>query len=74
VREVVDEVELIADKYGAKPGHVAISWILSKPAVAGAIFGARDAGQVKDNLGGAALTLSKDDIDALNKVSANIYG
>jgi len=74
VREVVDKVELIADKYGAKPGHVAIAWILSKPAVAGAIFGARDAAQVKDNLGGAALSLSKDDIDALNRVSANIYG
>lgn len=74
VREVVDKVELIADKYGAKPGHVAIAWNLSKPAVAGAIFGARDAAQVKDNLGGAALSLSKDDIDALNRVSANIYG
>lgn len=73
VRAVVDEVELIADKYGAKPGHVAIAWILSKPAVAGAIFGARDAAQVKDNLGGAALSLSKDDIDALNKVSAHVY-
>lgn len=73
VKEVVDEVQLIADKYGARPGHVAIAWILSHPSVAGAIFGARDAAQVKDNLGGATLTLSRDDIDALNKVSENIY-
>ncbi len=74
VRGVVDIVEGIADKHGAKPGHVAIAWILSKPAVAGAIFGARNGDQVKENLGGASLLLSKDDIAALDKISADVYG
>lgn len=73
VRAVVDVVESIADKHGARPGHVAIAWILTKTAVAGAIFGARDGAQVRDNLGGASLVLSKDDVEALDKVSADIY-
>ncbi len=73
VKEVVSEVELIADKYGARPGHVAIAWILSHKSVSGAIFGARNADQLKDNLGGASLILSKDDIETLNKITENIY-
>ncbi|HOP63663.1 MAG TPA: aldo/keto reductase [Spirochaetota bacterium] len=74
VKKAVEVVEGIADKHGAKPGHVAIAWILSHTSVAAAIFGARDAAQVRDNLGGASLSLSSDDIEALNEITANIYG
>lgn len=73
VRQVVDELCVIADKRGVRPGHVAIAWILSRPAVSAAIFGARDAAQVMDNIGGASLRLSQDEISDLEKISAGIY-
>ncbi len=73
VKEVVNTLRSIADKRGTRPGHVAIAWILSRPAVSGAIFGARSADQVRDNLGGASLVLSGDEIAVLEKVSTDIY-
>ncbi len=73
VRQVVDTLCAIADKRGARPGHVAIAWILSRPGVSAAIFGARSGEQVSDNLGGASLVLSHDEISELEKVSADIY-
>jgi aryl-alcohol dehydrogenase-like predicted oxidoreductase len=73
VKEVVNTLQSIADKRGARPGHVAIAWILSRPAVSAAIFGARSADQVRDNLGGASLILSDDEIAVLEKVSTDIY-
>jgi aryl-alcohol dehydrogenase-like predicted oxidoreductase len=73
VKRVVDEVEAIAKKYSARPHHVALAWILSHDVVAGAIFGARNGEQVKDNLAGAEIKLSKDDIEKLNHISENIY-
>ncbi len=73
VKEVVNTVSSIADKRGARPGHVAIAWILSRPAVSAAIVGARSGEQVKDNLGGASLVLSHDEIAELEKISTDIY-
>jgi len=73
VKDVVDEVSRIAKQHGVNPGHVAIAWILSHPSVAGAIFGARDGAQVKDNLGGAGLILSRDEIELLNRIASDIY-
>jgi len=73
VKRVVDEVEVIAKSYGVKPGHVAIAWILSHEVVAGAIFGARNGEQVRDNLDSSDLLLDEKDIERLNEISQNIY-
>lgn len=73
VSQVVHTLCRMAGKRGAKPGHVAIAWILSRPGMSAAIFGARNGEQVRDNLGGASLVLSQDEITELEKISANIY-
>ena len=73
VKAVVDKVIEIAKKNGAKPGHVAIAWNLSKTGVTAAIVGARSAEQVLDNLGGSGLILTAAEISELDRVSENIY-
>lgn len=73
VKKVVDKVCMIAGQRDVKPGHVALAWILSKKGIAGAIFGARNAAQVEDNLGGASLILTGEEISILDDVSQNVY-
>jgi len=74
VKTVVDKVSEIAAKRDVHPGHVAIAWNLSRPGVAAAIVGARNAEQVIDNLGGSGLILTPDEVSELDRVSGNVYG
>jgi aryl-alcohol dehydrogenase-like predicted oxidoreductase len=73
VKKVVDKVCTIAEMRNVKPGHIAMAWILSKPGISGAIFGARNVLQVEDNLGAATLSLTDEEIHELDKVSEKIY-
>ncbi len=73
VKAVSDKVIEIAKRRGVKPGHVAIAWNLSKPAISAAIVGARTAEQVMENLGGSGLILTAGEIAELDKISENIY-
>jgi aryl-alcohol dehydrogenase-like predicted oxidoreductase len=50
--------------------QVALAWVAAQPAITSVIFGARNAQQLADNLGSAALPLSADEIAALSEVSA----
>ncbi len=74
VKAVVDTLVSIAEKRGVNPGHVALAWNLARPGISAVIVGARSAGQMMDNIGGASLVLSSDEISELDAVSANIYG
>ena len=47
-----------------------LAWLLTKPVVTSVILGAKRLGQTEDNLAGAELTLSPDEIKQLDKVSA----
>lgn len=73
VMGLVDAVKRIADERGVKPGHVAVAWILSHPGFPSAIVGVRSPEQVYDNLGGAELVLSAEEIERLNTLSEGIY-
>lgn len=73
VSTLVDLLRKIAAAHDAKPGHVAIAWLLSRQAVAGTIVGARSAEQVRDNIGGIGLALSAEEIRELDRVSAAVY-
>ncbi len=73
VSALVDLLWSIAGAHDAKPGHVAIAWLLSRVAVAGTIVGARDADQVRDNMGGLEIRLSPEEVSELDRVSAAVY-
>jgi aryl-alcohol dehydrogenase-like predicted oxidoreductase len=71
--KLYDTVELLVDVAGAHQAsvaQVALAWLLGRPAVTSVIIGARTDEQLSDNLGGADLTLTLAEREALDKVSA----
>jgi len=71
--KLYDTVEVlinVAGAHGVSPAQVALAWLLGRPAITTLIIGARIDEQLRDNLGAATLTLSADERDALDKVSA----
>lgn len=63
-------VDIAAGRAGVSPAQVALAWLLGRPAVTSLIIGARTDEQLRDNLGAADLTLTADEREALDKVSA----
>lgn len=68
--DIVDAVVEIAEGRGVPPTHVALAWLLRKPAVSSLVIGARTEEQLESNLGAAALRLSDDEQSRLDEVSA----
>jgi aryl-alcohol dehydrogenase-like predicted oxidoreductase len=66
---VVDALKEVAARHGASPACVAISWVLSRPAVSSVIVAARKAEQLEDNIRAVDLRLSDDDIRQLDAAS-----
>ena len=62
---LVDRLRRVGERYGRSPGEVAVAWTLHHPAVTGAIVGARNAAQVDGIVGGASVTLTPEDIAAI---------
>ncbi|HSV95959.1 MAG TPA: aldo/keto reductase [Spirochaetota bacterium] len=73
VSALVDLLSNTAQAHGARPGHVAIAWLLGRDGVAGTIVGARNAEQVRDNMGGTEIGLSAGEVSELDRVSAAVY-
>src|ERR1700694_5112299 len=66
---VVDALKEVAARHGATPARVAISWVLSRPAVSSVIIAARKPDQLEDNIGAVDLRLSDDDVRLLDAAS-----
>jgi aryl-alcohol dehydrogenase-like predicted oxidoreductase len=66
---VVDTLKEVAARHGATPARVAISWVLSRPAVSSVIVAARKAEQLEDNISAVDLRLSDDDVRQLDAAS-----
>jgi aryl-alcohol dehydrogenase-like predicted oxidoreductase len=64
---IAEEVTRIAREMGSTPAQVALNWIRRQGVIP--IFGARTAGQVKENMGCFDFNLSEDHIQRLNQVS-----
>jgi aryl-alcohol dehydrogenase-like predicted oxidoreductase len=73
VSTLVDLLRKMAESHGAKPGHVAIAWLLGRNGVAGTIVGARSADQVRENVRGLDLSLSPEEVGELDRISAAVY-
>ena len=66
---VVDVLDEIAKETGKTIPQIALNWLLQRPIVANVIMGARDEKQLRDNLGAAGWSLSKDHVAKLDAVS-----
>jgi aryl-alcohol dehydrogenase-like predicted oxidoreductase len=66
---IVDRLRAIAEAHGASPARVALAWLLTRPGVSSILVGASSVAQLEENLGASALTLTADDLSALDEVS-----
>jgi aryl-alcohol dehydrogenase-like predicted oxidoreductase len=67
---VIDVMRPIAQAHAASVARVALAWLLAQAAVTSVIIGARTNEQLLDNLSAADLTLTPEEMSALNDVSA----
>jgi aryl-alcohol dehydrogenase-like predicted oxidoreductase len=67
--DVVAAVREVAEGRGVSMAQVALAWLVDRPTVASVILGARTVEQLQDNLGAAALHLSEEETQRLDKAS-----
>lgn len=68
--DIVDAMDRIGKKRGASVAQTALAWLLHKPGVTSVIIGARNAQQLKDNLGSSDIQLEETDMKQLDEISA----
>ena len=66
----LDTVKEIADSHDVAMAHVALAWLLSKPAMTAPIVGARTVEQLEQVVGATELRLSEDEIKQLDDATA----
>ena len=67
---VVDVLDEIAKETGKTIPQIALNWLLQRPTVCNIIIGARNAEQLKQNLGALGWQLTVDQVQRLDAVSA----
>jgi aryl-alcohol dehydrogenase-like predicted oxidoreductase len=67
---IVDELATIAAAHGTNSAAVALAWVQGRPSVASTIIGARRLDQLDQNLAALDVSLTADDVAALDKLSA----
>jgi aryl-alcohol dehydrogenase-like predicted oxidoreductase len=72
---LVERMREIAAGHGASVAQVAIAWLLAKPGVTSVLLGASKPHQLADNLGAAEVTLSAEEVAALDTLTtpAEVY-
>ena len=66
---VMDVLDAIAMETGKTVPQIALNWVLGRPSVATVIIGARNATQLRDNLGATGWALTPDQIARLDSAS-----
>ncbi|MGC4174866.1 aldo/keto reductase [Demequina sp.] len=69
---LVDHVRALADARGATPGQVALAWLLFQAPFIVPIPGTRRRERIDENIGGATVALSADDVADLDALAARI--
>ena len=67
--DVVDLLRAIAAEYGVSPAHVALAWVMQRPAVCSTLFGISSAAQLTENLGTVDLKLEQQHVDQLTSLT-----
>jgi aryl-alcohol dehydrogenase-like predicted oxidoreductase len=68
--DVIDVLEQVAEAAGVSPAAVAIAWVHSRPGVSSTLIGARRLDQLRSNFAALELTLTAEQLAALDAVSA----
>jgi aryl-alcohol dehydrogenase-like predicted oxidoreductase len=67
--DVVDVLVEVGEEHGVSAARVSLAWLLTRPAVASVIIGARTLDQLEDNLAAADLDLTDDQVARIEQVS-----
>ncbi|SNS38062.1 aldo/keto reductase [Actinacidiphila glaucinigra] len=67
--DVVERLDEIAARHAATVAQVALAWVMRQPGVSSVLVGATRMDQLRNNLAAAELTLTEDDLAALDEVS-----
>jgi aryl-alcohol dehydrogenase-like predicted oxidoreductase len=67
---ITDTLAEIAEARGATMAHVAMNYLLRKPAISTVLFGARNEAQLRDNIAAASWTMSDEELAKLDAASA----
>jgi len=67
---VLDALDEVAARHGAKPGQVALAWLIARPSVTAPIASATNLEQLKELTASASIELDAADIDRIDKASA----
>lgn len=67
--EAVEAMREIAAQHDRSVAQIALSWVLHQPGISSVIIGARTPDQLAQNLAASEITLSADELAALDKVS-----
>ncbi len=68
--DVIDAMEKVGKAHGVSVARIALAWLLQRKGVMSVIIGAKTTEQLDDNLAAAELTLSPEEIAALDAASA----
>lgn len=68
--ELVERLRKIGTRHGRTPGEVAIAWVLRRPAITGAIVGARNAKQAEEVMRAGGFRLTPEEIAEIEGVAA----
>ena len=67
--KVVDVLDILAKETGKTVPQIALNWLLRRPTVSSVIFGARNAQQLRENLGAVGWNLTPEQVARLDAVS-----
>ena len=67
--DVLDVLHVVAAETGKTVSQIALNWVLQRPSVVSIVIGARNAEQLKQNLGAAGWTLSPEHMARLDRAS-----
>jgi aryl-alcohol dehydrogenase-like predicted oxidoreductase len=65
---VAEQLETLSAEWGHPPAHLALAWLLSRPAVASAIIGPENIGELEENAGAVDVHLSDEQLDILTAI------
>ncbi|MDP9809582.1 aryl-alcohol dehydrogenase-like predicted oxidoreductase [Rhizobium tibeticum] len=68
--DIIDALLEISEETGKTVPQIALNWLIGRPTVASVIIGARNEEQLRQNLGAVGWTLSKEQVEKLDKASA----
>lgn len=68
--DIIDAMKPIADAHGVSVARIALAWVLTKPGVTSVIIGAKNTDQLLDNIKAVDVSLTTEQLDQLNEISA----